>query len=155
MKRNSSLPEKIAKDAEEVTSSLLPKKSRDAYYKEFSEFNNWRQENDVCEVSEDVLLAYFFNVKKRFAPSSMWTKYSMLRSTLKLYENRDISQYGKLIAFLKNESKNYKCKKSKVLEREHIQQFLAEAPNKKYLMSKVGRFCYYKMKSNFSHYRSH
>jgi hypothetical protein len=142
MKRNSSLPEKIAKDVEEVTSSLLPKKSRDAYYKELSEFNNWKQENDVCGVSEDVLLGYFFNAKKRFAASSMWTKYSMLKSTLKLHENTDISQYGKLIAFLKNESKNYKCKKSKVLEREHIQQFVAEAPDKKYLMMKVGRFCY-------------
>jgi hypothetical protein len=47
MDRKSSLPEKIAKDVQEVTSSLLPKKSRDAYYKEINYFNNWKQEKRV------------------------------------------------------------------------------------------------------------
>jgi hypothetical protein len=56
--------EKIAKDVEEVTSSLLPKKSRNAYYKELNEFNNWKQENNVSEVNKDVVLGYFFNAKK-------------------------------------------------------------------------------------------
>jgi hypothetical protein len=65
MERKSSLPEKIAKDVEEVTSSLLPKKSRDSYYKELNDFNNWKQENYVSGVSEDVLLGYFFNEKKK------------------------------------------------------------------------------------------
>jgi hypothetical protein len=61
MDRKSSLPEKIAKDVQEVTSSLLPKKSRDAYYKELNYFNNWKQENDVSGVSE----SYFLKAKKR------------------------------------------------------------------------------------------
>ncbi|KAJ3662264.1 hypothetical protein Zmor_006620 [Zophobas morio] len=54
----------------------------------------------------------------------MWTKYSMLRAALKLHENADISQYGRLIAFLKKESKNHKPKKAQVLEREDIQHLL-------------------------------
>jgi hypothetical protein len=40
MERKNSLSEKIAIDVEEITSSLLPKKSGDAYYKELNDFNN-------------------------------------------------------------------------------------------------------------------
>ena len=87
MERKRALPESIAKDVEEATSSLLLKKSRDAYYKELNYFNTWKQEN-VSGVSEACCWV-----------SSMWTKYSMLRATLKLHENADISQYGRLIAF--------------------------------------------------------
>ncbi|KAJ3654688.1 hypothetical protein Zmor_013861 [Zophobas morio] len=126
MERKRALPESIAKDVEEATSSLLPKKSRDAYYKELNYFNNWKQENNVSGVSEDVVLGYFFNVSKRVAASSMWTKYSMLRATLKLHENADISQYSRLIAFLKNESKNHKPKKAKVHKATLKSQFPAK-----------------------------
>jgi hypothetical protein len=35
-------------------------------------------------MTENVLLEYFQNVKKNFAASSMWTKYSMLKITLKV-----------------------------------------------------------------------
>jgi hypothetical protein len=38
------------KDVEEVM-RLLPKKSRDAYYKKLNDFNNWKQKNDVSGVT--------------------------------------------------------------------------------------------------------
>jgi hypothetical protein len=41
------LRKNFQKTAEEVTSSLLPTKSRDAYYKELNDFNNWKQENYI------------------------------------------------------------------------------------------------------------
>jgi hypothetical protein len=40
MERKHSLSEKNSIDVEEITSSLLPKKSGDAYYKELNDFNN-------------------------------------------------------------------------------------------------------------------
>lgn len=58
-------------------------------------------------------VSYFLN---RVAVASLWTKYPVLRSTLELYENIDILQYGKKIAFLKNEYKNYKPQKAKVFK---------------------------------------
>ncbi|RZC33653.1 hypothetical protein BDFB_014932, partial [Asbolus verrucosus] len=82
--------------------------SKDAYEKEFEEFNAWRKKRGVTLITENVLLAYFFNVKKRFAASSMWTKYSMLNSLLK----------------------------AKVLEREYTEQFLKGAPDEECLMKK-------------------
>ncbi|CAH1366188.1 unnamed protein product, partial [Tenebrio molitor] len=68
----------------------------------------------------------------------MWTKFSMLKATLKVHRNIDISKYSKLIVFLKSKSRTYKPKKAKILESEHIKQFLKEAPDEKYLMVKVG-----------------
>jgi hypothetical protein len=66
----------------------------------------------------------------------MWTKFSMLKATLKVHRNIDISKYSKLIVFLKSKSRTYKPK-AKILESEHIKQFLKEAPDEKYLMVKV------------------
>jgi hypothetical protein len=43
---------------------------------------------DVTTITEDVLVAYFENVKRRFATSSTWTKYSILNYC-------DISRYDK------------------------------------------------------------
>jgi hypothetical protein len=36
-------------------------------------------------MTENALLEYFQNVKKNFAASSMWTKYSMLKIALKVH----------------------------------------------------------------------
>lgn len=85
-----------------------------------------------------MLLSYFFNVEKRFAASSVWTKYSMLKSTLKVHKGIDISKYGKLTSYLKAESRNYKPRKAKILERNQIEKFLKEAPDEEYLQVKVG-----------------
>ena len=68
---------------------------------------------------------------------SLWKKYSMLKSTLKVYKNVNISVYGKLIAYLKSESRTYKPKKAKILEKHHIEKFLKEAPDNTFLMMKV------------------
>jgi hypothetical protein len=54
--------EKVAKDVEEVTSSSLPKKFRDAYYKELNDFNNWKQENDFFNAKKRVVLILILNL---------------------------------------------------------------------------------------------
>lgn len=137
MNENQIIPEDILKEAQEATLHLLPTKSRAAYEKELTNFSEWKIRRSVHVINEEVLLAYFLNVKKKFAASSMWTKYSMLKTTLKVHENIDISKYAKLTSYLKSESRTYKPKKSKVLEREHIEEFFDKAPNDKYLMMKV------------------
>lgn len=46
-------------------------------------------------------------------------------------------KFLQLQAFLKQNQKGYKPKKSKVLSREQVLTFLRKAPNESYLMNKV------------------
>jgi hypothetical protein len=64
----------------------------------------------------------------------------MLKTTLKVHNNLDISKYGKLKAYLKSQSRTYKSKKAKMLEKEHIEEFLLNASNSEHLMTKVIKF---------------
>jgi hypothetical protein len=64
----------------------------------------------------------------------------MLKTTLKVHNNLDISKYGKIKAYLKSQSRTYKSKKAKVLEKEHIEEFLLNASNSEHLMTKVIKF---------------
>ncbi|KAJ8911540.1 hypothetical protein NQ315_012793 [Exocentrus adspersus] len=120
-----SIPAEIKKEAQEATLRLLPAKSKRVYEKEMVEFDNWRKKRGLGEgaIIEEVLLAYFFNVEKHSAASSMWTKYSMLKSMLKVHKGIDIS-------------KKYKTKKAKILERNQIEEFLKKAPDVEYLQVK-------------------
>ncbi|KAJ8912196.1 hypothetical protein NQ315_003800 [Exocentrus adspersus] len=90
-----SIPAEIKQEAQEATLRLLPAKSKRVYEKEMMEFDNWRKKMCLGEgaITEEVLLAYFFNVEKHFAASSTWTKYSMLKSMLKVHKGIDISKY--------------------------------------------------------------
>ncbi|XP_008194853.1 uncharacterized protein LOC100142506 isoform X2 [Tribolium castaneum] len=61
----------------------------------------------------------------------------MLKTTIFVNENIDISKFVKLRAFLKRQNAGYKPKKSNTFSRERINQFLEEAPDEKYLLMKV------------------
>lgn len=144
------IPLEVKKEAQAACYKLLPKKSKDNYDKEFRHFEEWRKQQSITGINEEVMLAYFHIYRRKIAPSSLWTKYSMLRSTLKVYMNSDISKYGKLISYLKSEARTHKSKKAKILERLHIEKFLNEAPNNKYLMMKVLFIFLYLIQSIYS-----
>lgn len=72
--------------------------------------------------------------------STLWSIYSMLKATISLKENIDISKYSNLTAYLKRKSVGYRAKKSKVFKRSEINQFISEAPDEIYLMMKVIKF---------------
>ncbi|KAJ8909673.1 hypothetical protein NQ315_012723, partial [Exocentrus adspersus] len=59
-----SIPAEIKQEAQEATLRLLPAKSKRVYEKEMVEFDNWRMKRGLGEgaITEEVLLAYFFNV---------------------------------------------------------------------------------------------
>lgn len=61
----------------------------------------------------------------------------MLKSTIQVNENIDISQHKKLIAFLKRQNDTYLPKKSKVLTIENVTKFLNDAPDETFLLIKV------------------
>ncbi|KAJ8911701.1 hypothetical protein NQ315_013163 [Exocentrus adspersus] len=127
MLKVSPLPTEIKQEAQEATLRLLPAKSKRVYEKEMVGLGEGA-------ITEEVLLAYFFNVEKHFAASSMWTKifYAEINA-----ESIDISKYGKLTSYLKVGSRKYKTKKAKILERNQIEEFLKKAPDVEYLQVKV------------------
>ncbi|CAG9766248.1 unnamed protein product [Ceutorhynchus assimilis] len=61
----------------------------------------------------------------------------MLKAVLSVKENIQIEKFPRVIAFLKRNSVGYEPKKSKVLSREEIDQFLATASDEAYLLTKV------------------
>lgn len=131
------VPEHILNEAATATADLLPDKSKKIYEKEFRMFSEWREANSIKGVNEEVLLAYFSNKSKKVKPSSLWSYYSMLKSTILINENVDISKYCKLHSLLKKQTVGYTPKKSQIFEKHHIKKFLNEAPDEKYLFMKV------------------
>lgn len=150
--------EDILTTTKKSTEDLLPAKSKAVYERVFQTFVDWKLDNDVTVVDETVMLTYFkelvcyylrmslymslFNFvpvfqSEKYTPNSMWSKYSILKSTLIAKDNVDISSYNRLLTFLKQKSKGYTPKKSKVLTGDQVLMFLKEACNDTYLMHKV------------------
>lgn len=131
-------PPNVTNLAKSEVNKLLPKKSRDRYENVYKKFMIWRQKHNISSFSENVLMAYFDELSNEMKPSSLWSIYSMLRSTLCLkQENINIAQYMNLIELLKCKSNGFRSKKSNILTAEEINNFLIKAPDSKYLLMKV------------------
>ena len=133
-------PPQVAELAKSAVEQLLPSKSTKVYEASYERFQKWCTTNKVENISENVLLAYFAELGKTLKSSTCWSHYSMIKSILSLKQNIDISKYLKLRALLKKLGEGYKPKKSKVLSKEEFDKFLAEAPDVKYLGTKVSNF---------------
>lgn len=130
-------PPEITNAAKEVSINLLPEKSRKNYEIVYNKFNEWRLKNKTSSFSEDTVLVYFKEISAKFKSSTLWTHYSMLKSTLKLKHNVNIEPYGRVRALLKRKAEGYRAKKSEVFTGEQINIFIKEAPDVKYLATKV------------------
>lgn len=134
-------PPEIVKAAELTSLKLLPEKSRKRYERAYDQFLAWRRTKKIkSSFSENVLLTYIDELAKKVKPSTLWTQYSMLRTTIYVNHNVDISKYLKLRAILKRFSDGYKPKKAKVLTKQEINDFILRAPDEKFLFAKVPNF---------------
>jgi hypothetical protein len=82
-------------------------------------------------ITEEVLLAYFEQKSRKLKGSTLWSLFSMLRSTIQL------KKYASLITFIKRKSTGQVSKKSNIFTKQEIEKFLREADNGTYLMMKV------------------
>lgn len=123
--------------SEENQEIPLPLNSRELYKGVYSTFKKWMDEKNHTEFDEDLILIYFDHLSKNYAPSTLWSKYSMLRSTIACEHNIDISKYERLRAFLKEKNFGYIRKESKIFTDEEILKFMTEAPDRLYLSHKV------------------
>lgn len=134
---NEIVSKEIREAAQQMSIDLLPDKSKKIYTMAYNTFKGWRRDKKTNSFCEDVMLAYFADLSKKYACTSLWSTYSMLKTTINAYNNIDISKYTKLISYLKKQSRGYIPKKSAVFEKEHISKFLSEAPDTDYLCEKV------------------
>lgn len=86
------LPSDVEDAVLEAESLLLPEKSRMIYEREYQSFKKWKIIKNINSVSEKMLMAYFCEKSKKVKPSSLWSYYSMLKRTLLVNENCDISK---------------------------------------------------------------
>lgn len=133
------IPGDILQEAEIANISTLPEKSKQLYLKAYTAFDKWMTERKVFKPSEPALIVYFKELTEKYKSSTIWCRYSMLRTMISLKHDIRIQDYPKLQALLKNNSKGYQPKKSMVLTHDQIGEFLKTAPNSKYLAVKVSK----------------
>ncbi|KAL7305918.1 hypothetical protein TKK_0001923 [Trichogramma kaykai] len=129
--------EEIRESARNIVFNLLPPKSKQTYTAAYNKFKQWRRQKKTNSFCEDVFLAYFEHLSISYSPASLWSIYSMLKSTLLTFNQVDIGSYKQLTALLKRKSAGYQSKKSLTFTRDQIQTFLNEAPDEIYLCTKV------------------
>lgn len=112
-----------------IVSNLLPNKSRASYELAYARFLKWKDENSAKTVNEDVLIVYFEELSKKWKPTTLWSHWSKLRTTLNLRHNVNINHFQHLKSFMKNNSKGYKAKKSLVLTWSQAKEFLKSDDN--------------------------
>lgn len=91
-------PPELREAAEAATSDLLPEASKHLYNKFYDSFIVWKNEHKASKITENIVLPFFVELSKKYAPTSLQTKYSFLKSTLKLKHKVDIGKYELLTA---------------------------------------------------------
>jgi hypothetical protein len=84
----------IALRAQSIIQNLLPSKSAHLYQKEYDDFKIWQGKNGIESISEDVMLIYIDEKSKLYKPTTLWSKLSMLKTTLNLKENVNIENFS-------------------------------------------------------------
>ena len=89
----------IQQAAETTLSTLVPEKSKNLYETTYNNFETWVKEKHVERFTEKVLLAYFLKLSTTLKPSTLWSKYSMLRTMFYLNRNVDMCNSQTLLHF--------------------------------------------------------
>lgn len=117
--------------------NLLPSKSKTRYQQTYNNFLQWKEMKGATSSSERVLMAYFEEMAGKCLPTTLWARYSMLKSTMKINERVDISTYPQLVPMLKNKSKGHVTKQAKSFTEIEVQTFIDNAPDVAWLDVKV------------------
>lgn len=66
MAANCNIPDDVLRKYNEASSFLIPTKSSERYGKEYKQFCEWKRENGVSEINEEIMLAYLFDLVSDF-----------------------------------------------------------------------------------------
>lgn len=126
----------------EAVQSALSDRSNDRYVSAYEKFLSWQRSQKTNSFDEDVLLKYFHEAANTFAPTTLFSMYSMLKNTIYSNHNLNISAYSRLLAFLREKQLGYRSKKTYFFSADEIKKFFLEAPDSKYLGIKVRHICF-------------
>lgn len=125
-------------DSSHITSiNSLPLVSGKKYESAYNVFMEWRAKKGVITFTENDLMQYFEELSLKYKSSSLWATYSMLKTTLNMHHNVVMDNFTKLRLFLKRKSIGQQTKKAKTFTPDEINRFIEEAPDVKYLATKV------------------
>jgi hypothetical protein len=79
----------VLEEARAAKYQMVPTKSKLRYQKELEIFTQWQTEKRIKGKDENVMMAYFKSVEAASARS----RYSMLKNSLFVFQNVDISRF--------------------------------------------------------------
>lgn len=137
------LTDEATKSASAHDKPAIPQLSKAKYNYVYETFHKWNKKKGAKTITEDVMIKFFTEFSEKYKPNTLWAYYSMIKSTLRLKDNFDISPYSKLLEFLKGKSAEHKPIKAKVFTEVEIEKFLNEAPDEQWLDLKVSAtYCF-------------
>lgn len=133
------MPFELIEHAKQAVLETLPEKSREKYNCAYKNFKDWQSRNEMATISNKLVLAYFqmLSKAKNYKPTSLWAYHSMLKATLRTFEDTDIGKFAQVTAFLKAKSNGYKSVKARVFSEENIKTFIDQADDLSWLDIKV------------------
>lgn len=126
--------------ADSLSLEGVPSKSSEKYGKVYDDFQKWNEINGATPVTESVMMKYFLELADKSKPTTLWVYHSMLKSTLRINDNIDISSYAALIKFLKEKNAGYKPVRATTFTEELMDKFMNKAPDEQWLDVKV-QYC--------------
>jgi integrase len=119
----------------------IPAKSKEKYEKALKDFLAWCDEKKVPDgyYSPNILVSYFEDLKKTYAPSTLWATYSKLKKTLLARKkvNIDDKPFKILKERISAFGVDYEPKKSRVFTLDEVYDFCRRADDETYLAMKV------------------
>ncbi|KAG4076779.1 hypothetical protein HA402_009125 [Bradysia odoriphaga] len=132
------MPLELMEHAKAAKMETLPIKSKEKYNRVYQNFKEWTKSYGVTAITSDLIIAYFHMLdEKKYKPTSLWAFHSMLKSTLRAYDNVDIGKFCQVAAFLKTKSSGHKVVKAKVFAESDILKFIDETDDLAWLDVKV------------------
>ncbi|KAJ8669252.1 hypothetical protein QAD02_000511 [Eretmocerus hayati] len=131
------IPMEIRVAADEAIENILPAKSRAYYRKVYIEYVDWKFVKNVVMSNGVILLAYFNHLSKNLALSTLWSKYSILKTMILKEENTNIGNHEKLKKFLEEKNVGFQAKKSLAFTENNLRAFFLHAPDHEFLAAKA------------------
>lgn len=130
------IPQELLDAAEDAIRDSLPEKSKSIYEATYQKFLDWMKVKQTNSFSETVFLAYFKEISSKVSPSTLWPRYSMIGTMLKIEKGINIKSLLKIHAFLKKQCQGYVSKQAKAFTSDDLKKFLA-ASDEDHLDKKV------------------
>lgn len=85
-----------------ITGNEISNASRSLYMKTYKDFLQWKEENAVDEIDEDVLLAYFKRITPVYSATTLTNKLSHISNTMSSFHSVNVDQFHRLRQYVRD-----------------------------------------------------